>query len=94
MKPQGGKIAYTLGLKHKYPKIVEDLNHRHEVYNRQMDMVDTLEKEGKVMTFCPSADIKIGTYTTDPAVMMQLYDNGIADAQKQKSQIKEFLNGE
>lgn len=93
MKPQGGKIAYTLGLKHKYPKIVEDLNHRHEVYNRQMDMVDTLEKEGKVMTFCPSADIKIGTYTTDPAVMMQLYDNGIADAQKQMSQIKEFLNG-
>lgn len=56
-------------------------------------MVDTLEKEGKVMTFCPSADIKIGTYTTDPAVMMQLYDNGIADAQKQMSQIKEFLNG-
>ena len=93
MKPQGGKIVYTLGLKHKYPKIVEDLNHRHEVYNRQMDMVDTLEKEGKVMTFCPSADIKIGTYTTDPAVMMQLYDNGIADAQKQMSQIKEFLNG-
>ena len=46
------------------------------------------------MTFCPSADIKIGTYTTDPAVMMQLYDNGIADAQKQMSQIKEFLNGE
>lgn len=45
------------------------------------------------MTFCPSADIEIGTYTTDPAVMMQLYDNGIQDATEQMGQIKEFLYG-
>lgn len=93
MKPQGGRLAYTLKLRHRYPKVVEALNHRHEMYNRQMDLVDALEEQGKVMTFCPSADIEIGTYTTDPGIMQQLYDNGIRDAKAQMNEVKEFLNG-
>lgn len=93
MKPQGGKIGYTLALRRKYPKTVEALNHRHEVYNREMDQVDQLEREGRLMSFCPSEEIKIGTYTTDPAVMMQLYENGLADARANVNQLKEFLHG-
>jgi predicted patatin/cPLA2 family phospholipase len=93
MTPESHRPAYTLALRHKYPRVVKALNHRHEVYNREMDLVDKLEKEGRVMTFCPSSEIKIGTYTTDPAVMQQLYDNGLEDATQHISEIKDFLYG-
>ncbi|MCR5144692.1 MAG: patatin family protein [Lachnospiraceae bacterium] len=93
MPPQTGKMLYTMTLKRKYPGVVEGLNHRHEVYNKQLDKVKALEAEGKVMCFHPSADIKIGTFTKDPAVMMQLYDNGVEDTIKNINRLKDFLNG-
>lgn len=93
MEPQGGKAAYTLALKRKYPKIVEALNHRHEMYNRQMELLESLEAQGKAMVFRPSGDIQIGTYTTDPAVMKQLYENGLDDAEKEMKELKDFLYG-
>lgn len=93
MKPQGGKAAYTLALKRKYPRIVEALNHRHEMYNRQMERLEALESQGKAVVFRPSSEIHIGTYTTDPAVMMQLYENGVDDAKKEMKELKDFLNG-
>ncbi|MBE5897832.1 MAG: patatin family protein [Lachnospiraceae bacterium] len=93
MKPQGGRVAYTAALRRKYPKIVKDLNHRHEKYNAQMDMVESLQAKGQVYCFNPRADIEIGTYTTEPAVMMKLYDNGVEDATQNINRLKDFLNG-
>ncbi len=93
MEPQGFRLGYTLALKNKYPKIVDALNHRHEVYNREMELADALEKEGKLVSYCPSPDVKISTYTTDPAITMQLYENGLQDARANANRLKEFLNG-
>jgi predicted patatin/cPLA2 family phospholipase len=83
-----------VALARQYPRIVEDLNHRHQVYNQEMDLVDYLVRVGRAKTFCPSGQVKIGTYTTDPVVMQQLYDNGLQDAKKRKKEIREFLYGE
>ena len=80
-------------MRRKYPKIVKDLNHRHEKYNAQMDMVESLQAKGQVYCFNPRADIEIGTYTTEPAVMMKLYDNGVEDATQNINRLKDFLNG-
>lgn len=93
MKPQGGRGVYTIALKRKYPKIVAALNRRHEMYNKEMELVDTLVAQKKAKTFSPSAGIKIGTYTKDPAVMQQLYQNGLEDGRKRANEIKEFLYG-
>jgi predicted patatin/cPLA2 family phospholipase len=94
MHPQSHRIPYSVALARQYPRIVEDLNHRHQVYNQEMDLVDYLVRVGRAKTFCPSGQVKIGTYTTDPVVMQQLYDNGLQDAKKRKKEIKEFLYGE
>ena len=63
------------------------------MYNRQMELLEALEAQGKAMVFRPSGDIQIGTYTTDPAVMKQLYENGLDDAEKEMKELKDFLYG-
>lgn len=91
MQPQSHRFSYTLALKRKFPKTVEALNHRHENYNSSLEKLLALEKEGRAFLFCPSSDIKMGTYTTDPNVMQRLYDNGVADALSQMENLKHFL---
>ena len=91
MQPQGLRAGYTLALRHKYPKMVEALNRRHEMYNAEMEQVDALIREGKVLAFHPSADIHTGTYAVDPIINRQLYDNGLQDAQERKKEVKDFL---
>ncbi len=91
MKPQGGRPAYTLALRRRYPKTVEALNRRHQMYNAQMEQAEALEAQGRVLSFHPSASIKTGTYDTDPAVTQRLYDNGLRDARERMGKVKEFL---
>ena len=43
------------------------------------------------MTFAPSGEIRIKTSTRDPAVMQQLYDNGVRDARERMKELKDFL---
>lgn len=93
MVPQGGKAVYTMALRRKYPQVVEALNHRHEMYNRQMEQLEELVRQGQALVFCPSAEISIGTYTTDPAVMKRLYENGLSDGIKRRKEVEEFLHG-
>ncbi len=91
MKPQGHRRIYSAALRRRFPKTVEDLNHRHEQYNRSMKQIRRMEREGKAMTFAPSGEIEIKTYTRDPAVMQQLYDNGVRDARERMDELKDFL---
>ena len=94
MQPQGHRLAYTVALRHKYPKIVECLNNRHKVYNQQMKQLHKLEKEGRAMLFCPPGDVQMSTYTTDPEVMQQLYDEGLLAGRARMDELTAFINGE
>lgn len=91
MEPQGMRRVYTAALRRRFPKMVEALNCRHQGYNESMNRIRQLEKTGKAFTFAPAADIKIGTYTTDPRVIQKLYDNGVSDAKKRMGELKAFL---
>lgn len=91
MQPQGHRFSYTLALRRRFPRTVDAINHRHENYNASLDKILELEKEGRALVFRPSSDIKISTYTTDPAIMKKLYENGVDDAMKQVRMIKSFM---
>ena len=93
MSPQKHRFFYTMDL-HQYPHTISALNHRHEMYNKQMEYVKKLEKEGKVYLFAPSPDIKMSTYTMDDATMNQLYENGVADAKAKLKEMKQFLQSD
>lgn len=48
-EPEAHKKLYTL-MCHKYPKIVEALDHRHEMYAQQQAFLYQLEKAGKLLS--------------------------------------------
>ena len=90
MEPQGHKLAYSRLLRNK-PSIVNALNHRHEVYNAQLNQVVSMEREGKAMIFYTPKFDKMSTYSIDSTIAKMLYDSGLYDAQQSMERLKEFL---
>ena len=75
----------------KYPKVVEAMERRHEVYNETLEYVAKREREGAVLVIRPESKLPIKRLEKDPAVLQSVYDLGRAEAEKQMASIKEFL---
>lgn len=65
----------------KYPKIYETLKIRHEVYNRQVEEAEALEKEGSAIIIRPKEPVKIKRIETDIIKIRELYNIGLKDGQ-------------
>jgi predicted patatin/cPLA2 family phospholipase len=94
MQPQGHKKFYTMKLRKKFPKVVERLDRRYIDYNNeQKELLETVN-QGGAMLFRPSGEVKMSTYTRDPAVMQLLYDEGLSDGRSRINEVKEYINKE
>ena len=49
---------------------------RHEVYNRQLDLCERLESEGKAIIIRPQKPLQVGRADSDKDKLMDLYDEG------------------
>lgn len=88
---EGFKAVYSV-VCHKYPHIVEALNNRHNMYNAEMELMHSLEKEGKCFVFAPSKDIKLSTYSMDAVINQELYDLGISDFYSRADDFRNFIS--
>ena len=79
---------------HKYPKMIEALDHRHEKYNSQLDYVREAEREGRCLVIRPDAPIPIGHVSHDAAKMRLVYDIGRQSGLRHINKIKEFYQCE
>lgn len=75
----------------KYPGLVHDMKYRHVRYNRALDYVEELEREGKVFVFRPEPLIKIDRIEKDPNKLKVLYLQGYHDASINYKLMKDFL---
>ena len=75
----------------KYPKLVELMTHRHEVYNQQVAYTEEKEKQGEVLVIRPKESLSISRTEKDPEVMRAVYKLGRAAAEERISEIKCFL---
>lgn len=75
----------------KYPEFVKTLSNRNQIYNKQCEYVEALEKEGKIVVIRPSEFINISRTETDRKIMQQMYDLGIKDAESKLNDIIEYL---
>lgn len=91
MDAQSHKAIYRTALKHEEP-IKWLLDGRHINYNNSMELIDRLEKEGKVFTFSPSPEIKMATTDKNPKTMEMLYNNGAESAKAKMYNLKKFLS--
>ena len=78
-------------LMRKYPKLGQAIEERPDMYNKTIDELHRLEKEGDTFVLAPSVDLGIKRAETDPAELQRVYDIGIKDANDNLEVIKEFL---
>ena len=75
----------------KYPKLVELMTHRHEVYNAQISYIEEKERKGEVLVIRPEKALAISKTEKDPEVMRAVYKLGREAAEKHLAGIKAFL---
>ena len=61
---------------HQYPRLRLALSRRHEVYNQQIELVDRLEAEGKIVCIRPIRPLEVGRMEIDVEKLERLYQEG------------------
>jgi len=75
----------------KYPAFAKVQADRYLYYNRQVERVLELEKEGSIFVIRPSAPPQIGRMEKDPRKVKSLYDLGRADALSAMENLQKWL---
>ena len=75
----------------KYPKVLEAIETRHVKYNDTLDLIERLEKEGRVLALYPEKAIPIGRTERNKDKLMAAYEAGYQQALKMKEQIIQFI---
>jgi len=73
-KTEGAKLP-PLFFK-KYPKMREAINNRNKIYNEQLELVERLEAEQKVIVIRPVEPMTINRIEKDPEVLTHFYKHG------------------
>ena len=66
----------------RFPNLREVLSHRCECYNRQLEMVERLEDEGKILVVRPVDEVKVDRLEGNVDKLRALYEEGYACAEK------------
>ena len=66
----------------KYPLMREAINRRNALYNDQLDLLDKLEAEGKIIVVRPIEEITISRIEKDMSKLKHFYDHGYECASK------------
>ena len=76
----------------KYPKMIEALDQRHLMYNRQLDYVSEAEREGRCLVIRPKESLPIGHISHNPDEMQRVYDMGREEGERRIADIIRFYN--
>ena len=76
----------------KYPKLVEAIATRHEVYNASLDHIAQQEKNGNLLVIRPLEKLPIGRTENDPDKLRKVYEIGRRIAEERVEEIKAFLH--
>lgn len=60
----------------KYPKLVEAMGNRHNIYNETLEYIEKLEKEGRIFVIRPEEKLPIGRIEKNPDKLRQVYEIG------------------
>lgn len=77
----------------RYPRMIEAMDRRHLMYNRQLANVAQAEQEGRCLVIRPDGKIPIGHISHDPRQMQQVYELGRSVGERYLSQIREWVQG-
>lgn len=75
-----------------YPAFSAALRQRHEGYNRTVERIIELEKEGSIFVIRPSVPLEIGRMEKNPDNIQKIYHIGRQNAMKEMDKLKRWLN--
>lgn len=73
-----------------YPKMIEAMDKRHLMYNKQLVYVYQAEEAGRALVIRPDKKLPIGHISHDPEEMQRVYDIGRETGEKWIEKIKRF----
>lgn len=74
----------------KYPKMIEAMDKRHIMYNKELDYVYEAERKGRCIVIRPDGKLSIGHVSHDPEEMQRVYDLGREMGDRHLNDIKAF----
>ena len=60
----------------KYPALQKALAERNKKYNQTMDLIETLEDEGRIIVIRPQLPVEVGRMEKNIAKLTALYEEG------------------
>lgn len=75
----------------EYPNLQKALENRYIVYNKTLDEIEQLEREGNVFVIRPSKPIACAMIEKDPDHLQEIYDIGRRDALHYLEDLKKYL---
>lgn len=86
-KPPSSSIPYKIAYK-KFPKVAEVMEQRHILYNRQLELCEQLEREGKAIIIRPRKKLEVSRLEKNNQKIIELYHEGVKDAYDKLDEIK------
>ena len=89
-----GPMKYIHLLKNafkEYPNLTKALENRYIVYNKTLDQIEQLEREGRIFVIRPSKPIACAMIEKDPDHLQEIYDIGRRDALHYLEDLKKYL---
>lgn len=77
----------------KYPRFVEAVRKRHDMYNAELEYVERQEKAGKILVLRPSRLIKVAKMEQNLNRVREMYELGRHDAEAVLDKIKDYTAG-
>jgi predicted patatin/cPLA2 family phospholipase len=76
----------------KYPKLVQALRRRHEMYNETTKYIFEKEAKNELFVICPSEKLPISRIEHDPKILKQVYEIGRETGLRYLNEVKMYLS--
>lgn len=75
----------------KYPNLIKAIENRHLNYNKSLNLVNQLEKDGDVLVIRPKKPVNVSQIEKDAKKLTSLYEEGYDDAKELYDKILDFI---
>ncbi len=87
-----GNVFAAKRLKKRFPNMEKALLKRHEMYNRELELCEKLEKEGRAVVLRPTDEVMIDSLEKDIGKINKIYEYGYSLATENIDKIRNLLN--
>jgi predicted patatin/cPLA2 family phospholipase len=75
----------------EYPKLIDAVLTRYEMYNKTLAHIEEQEKNGSTFVIRPSSTVKVGRIERNQSKLEHLYRLGISDAKREYARLEQWL---